>query len=315
MAFLRLLEKIRNPFLDNLFLIITAIGEETVFLLVAVLVFWCVNKREGYYLLTVGLVGMVTNQFLKQIFKIERPWTKEGFEAVPEAIGEAGGYSFPSGHTQNVTGTLGSVARWSDKRWVRVTSVSLIILVALSRMYLGVHTPLDVGFSLAFGALLVFAIYPIFKTEERFKKFMPYIVAFAALLAVALLLFAMLYPDAKSNVENLASCRKNAATALGCTLGLIPVYILDRCVIRFETGARWYSQLIKLVVGIAIVLLIKEGLKAPLGIIFPNEYVARCVRYFAVVIFVGVLWPLTFGYFSRLKIVFLDNLFKKKNNQ
>ena len=315
MAFLRLLEKIRNPFLDNLFLIITAIGEETVFLFVAVLVFWCVSKREGYYLLTVGLVGMVANQFLKQSFKVERPWTKENFEAVPEAIGEAGGYSFPSGHTQNVTGTLGSIARWSCKRWVRVTAVTLIILVALSRMYLGVHTPLDVGFSLVFGTLLVFAIYPMFRTEERFKRFMPYIVAFAALLSVALLVFAMLHPDSDSDAENLASCRENAATALGCTLGLIPVYILDRCVIKFETGARWYSQLIKLIVGVALVLLIKEGLKVPFEFIFSNEYASRCVRYFAVVIFVGAVWPLTFGFFSRLKIPFLDSLFKKKNNQ
>lgn len=311
MEFLRLLEKIRNPFLDKLFLIITAIGEETVFLLVAVIVFWCVSKREGYYLLTVGLVGMVVNQFLKQIFKIERPWTKDGFEAVPEAVGEAGGYSFPSGHTQNVTGTLGSVARWSEKRWVRVMLVTLVILVALSRMYLGVHTPLDVGFSLIFGAALVFLIYPLFKTEERFDKFMPFVVVASALLGLGLFIFAFLTSDAQ-NPENLLSCRENAATALGCTVGLIPVYILDRKVIKFETGARWYSQIIKLVVGLGIVLLIKEGLKSPLEAIFDNAYAARAVRYFFVVIFVGTLWPLTFKFFSRLKIAALDGLFKKE---
>ena len=315
MAFLRLLEKIRNPFLDNLFLVITAIGEETMFLFVAVLVFWCVNKREGYYLLTVGLVGMVVNQFLKQICRIERPWKKDGFSAVPEAIGEAGGYSFPSGHTQNVTGTLGSVARWSAKPWVRIASVVAIALVAFSRMYLGVHTPLDVGFSLVFGALLVFVIYPLFSTEERFEKFMPYVVGFAALLSLALLIFAMIYPNESSDADNLISCRENAATALGCTLGLIPVYILDRCVIKFETGARWYSQIIKLVLGAAVILLVKEGLKVPLDLIFANEYVARCVRYFTVVVFVGILWPLTFKYFSKLQIASLDNLFKKENKE
>ena len=314
MAFLRLLEKIRNPFLDNLFLVITALGEETVFLFVAVLVFWCVNKREGYYLLTVGLVGMVTNQFLKQICKIERPWKKDGFTAVPDAIGEAGGYSVPSGHTQNMTGTLGSVARWSGRKSVRIVSIALIVLVAFSRMYLGVHTPLDVGFSLIFGALLVFLVYPLFSTERRFEKFMPHVVGFAVLLSLSLLLFAMLSEDA-ANPDNLRSCRENAATALGCTLGLVPVYILDRRIIKFETGAAWYSQIIKLVLGVAFVLLIKEGLKVPFGYLFDNEYAARCVRYFIVVIFVGAIWPLTFGWFSRLKISKLDNLFKKKNNE
>lgn len=314
MAFLSLLEKIRNPFFDNLFLIITALGEETVFLFVAVLVFWCVNKREGYYLLTVGLVGMVANQFLKQICKIERPWKKEGFTAVEGAIGEAGGYSFPSGHTQNVTGTLGSIARWSKKRWARIASAIVILLVAFSRMYLGVHTPLDVGFSLVFGTLLVFVIYPLFSSEERFKKFMPYVVAFAVLLSIGLFVFALASRDA-ANPDNLISCRENAATALGCTLGLIPVYILDRCVIKFETEARWYSQIIKLVLGVGAVLLIKEGLKAPLDFIFPSEYVARCVRYFIVVVFVGIVWPLTFKFFSRLKISVLDNLFKRENKE
>lgn len=315
MELLRLFEKIRNPILDNLFLLITAIGEETVFLFVAVLVFWCVNKREGYYLLTVGLVGMVVNQFMKQIFRIERPWKTDGFSAVPEAMGQAGGYSFPSGHTQNVTGTLGSVARWSERKSVRIGAVVIIALVALSRMYLGVHTPLDVGFSLAFGALLVFAIYPLFKTEERFRRFMPYIVGAAALLSLSLVVFAFLFPESASDAENLASCRKNALTALGCTLGLIPVYILDRRLINFKTEGRWYAQLIKLVVGVGIVLLIKEGLKAPLNFVFGNEYVARCVRYFIVVIFVGAIWPLTFEWFSRLRISALDNLFKKENSQ
>jgi len=315
MEFLRLLEKIRTPFLDKLFLIITALGEETVFLLIAVVVFWCVNKREGYYLLTVGLGGMVVNQIMKQSFKIERPWTKEGFSAVPEAIGEAGGYSFPSGHTQNVAGTLGSVARWSGRRAVRIVSVIIIILVAFSRMYLGVHTPLDVGFSLIFAAFLVFAVYPLFSTEQRFHRFMPYVLAVSMLLSVGLLVFAFLHPETASGIENLNSCRENAATALGCTLGIIPIYVLDRCVVRFEVGARWYSQVIKVILGVGIVLLIKEGLKAPLGFIFANEYVARCIRYFIVVIFVGCVWPLTFKFFSRIKIPALDNIFKKKNNQ
>ena len=51
MDFLRLLEKIRNPFFDFFFSLITRIGEETVFLVIAILIFWCINKREGYYVL------------------------------------------------------------------------------------------------------------------------------------------------------------------------------------------------------------------------------------------------------------------------
>ena len=61
MEFLYLLESIRNPVFDFIFGTITHIGEETVFLVLAIFFFWCVNKREGYYILTVGLVGTVND--------------------------------------------------------------------------------------------------------------------------------------------------------------------------------------------------------------------------------------------------------------
>ena len=68
MSFLYFLESIRNPVLDFFFSLITHIGEETVFLVVAIFFFWCVSKREGYYILTVGLVGTVANQLMKLAF-------------------------------------------------------------------------------------------------------------------------------------------------------------------------------------------------------------------------------------------------------
>ena len=311
MKFLRFLEGIRNPFLDTVFSLITHLGEETVFLAVAIAIFWCVNKREGYYVLITGLVGTVVNQALKLICKVPRPWKDSTFTAVESAIPEATGYSFPSGHTQNVAGTFGSIARWSKRRITRIISLVLIILVAFSRMYLGVHTPLDVGFSLVFGALLVFLLYPLFSTEERFSKFMPYAVAVSALISLAHLLFVFLMPSADVDAENLKSGMENAATLFGCTAGLIPVYFLDRKYLKFETHAVWYAQIIKLALGLGLVLLLKEGLKIPFGFIFGNEYLARAVRYFIVVMFAGVLWPLTFKFFSGLKIRALDNLFQK----
>lgn len=312
MEFLRLLEKIRTPFFDTVFSLITHIGEETVFLVIAIVVFWCVNKREGYYILITGLVGTVVNQALKLVFKIPRPWKHPGFTAVESAIPEASGYSFPSGHTQNVAGTLGGISRWSKRTPVRIISVSIIALVAFSRMYLGVHTPLDVCFSLVFGGILVFALYPIFSTEERFARYMPFAVCASALLSFAHVLFVFLMPAAEVDPENLASGMKNGATLFGCTLGLIPVYILDRRLIKFDTGAKWYAQILKLVLGILGVLFIKEGLESPLEALLRNEYTARAVRYFLVVMFAGAVWPLTFGFFSKLRIKAIDKITGKK---
>ena len=76
MAFLYFLESIRNPVLDLFFSIITLCGEETIFMAIGLVVFWCFDKRQGYYLLCVGFLGTVINQFLKMVFRVPRPWIK-----------------------------------------------------------------------------------------------------------------------------------------------------------------------------------------------------------------------------------------------
>lgn len=65
MEFLYLLEKIRVPRLNELMLAVTELGGEMPFLIIALVVFWCVDKRRGYYVLSVGFLGTLTNQFMK----------------------------------------------------------------------------------------------------------------------------------------------------------------------------------------------------------------------------------------------------------
>ena len=312
MQFLYLLEKIRNPVFDAFFSAITYCGDEIVFLAVAILFFWCVDKRRGYYVLTVGLVGTVLNQALKLIFRIDRPWVKDtNFKPIENAIEAASGYSFPSGHTQNVTGTFGSIAASSTRGGVRIFSIVMIALVAFSRMYLGVHTPLDVGVSLVLGAALTLAFYPVFRDEKSFKRFMPFVVVGCAVLAVAFFAFVMLMPKDGLDPHNLESGMKNAGTLLGCTVGLVAVYIVDTRYTDFRTDAPWYFQAVKLIVGLAAVLGIKSGLSAPLTALFGNAYVARAVRYFLIVIFSGLVWPLTFKFFATHRIAWLDGVTDK----
>ena len=110
MELLYLLEKIRLPILDEIMLIITMLGEETAFLAIALIVFWCVDKKRGYLVMAVGFMGTIANQFLKLLCRVPRPWVlDENFTVVGDAKDAAGGYSFPSGHSQNAVGTLEKV--------------------------------------------------------------------------------------------------------------------------------------------------------------------------------------------------------------
>ncbi len=313
MPFLYFLESIRNPVFDFIFSTITHLGEETFFLVIAIFFFWCINKRQGYYILITGLVGTVVNQVLKLFFRVPRPWILDPeFNAIESAIPEATGYSFPSGHTQNIAGTYGAIAAFKPTKRKNAICLTIIILVAFSRMYLGVHTPIDVVASLLIALGLILLLRPVFETEESFNRYMPYVVATSVVLSVGFLAYVLnLSGVSFLDPHNYQSGLKNACTLLGCTAGLVPVYILDRKFINFKTDARWYAQVLKLLGGLLGVLAIKSGLSAPLTMLFGNEMIARAVRYFLIVMFAGSVWPLTFNWFSNLKIDAMERFTSK----
>ena len=296
---------------DFFFATVTHMGEEIFFLGIAILFYWCISKRQGYYILVTGVVGSVINQWLKIVCRIPRPWIIDpDFKPVGDAVAEATGYSFPSGHTQNIAGTFGCIGRYNKQRWLKILSVVIILLVAFSRMYLGVHTPLDVTVSLGVAAALVFAFHFVFRTEESTNKYMLPVMIGSVIFSIAFIIYVFLLPESSfadgADLANLLSAKKNAATLTGCLVGLGLVYPLDRFVIKFDTKGRWYAQLIKFAVGIGIVLAIKSGLKSPLEALLGNEYVARAVRYFLIVAFAGGVWPITFKYFAKLRIEKLE---------
>ena len=312
MKFLYFLEGLRNPVCDFLFSLITLLGSETAFLAIGIFVFWCVGKRRGYYVLISGLLGTIINQFLKLICRVPRPWVKDPeFTIVESAREEATGYSFPSGHTQNSASTFGALAVTSKSRAVRIALAVGIILVGFSRNYLGVHTLQDVLVSLAIAALLLAVLYPCFKTEESFRKTMPYLIGVSAVLSLGFAIYANTLSPEGLDPHNYESAKKNAATLLGCFFGLAIVYPIDTKFTDFKTDAKWYAQIIKLILGLGIVLGLKAGLKTPLELlvgIFTDEpaIIARAIRYFLIVLFAGLVWPLTFSWFSRLSIPPLD---------
>ncbi len=303
MGFLRFLEGLRTPFLDTLFSLITHLGEETVLILVGLIFYWCIDKKQGYYVLSVGFIGTIINQFLKLLFRIPRPWVKDpSFTIVESARAEATGYSFPSGHTQTSVGLFGSVALlYRKKKLLFTLCVIAAVLASFSRLYLGVHTLLDVGVSIGLALLLVFGLYPlIMKAAESPKGMYIYLGSLLGF-SILYLLFVLLFPfPADIDPENYASGVKNAYKILGCMLGLLLAYELDRRYVRFETAAPLPGQVLKLLVGLIPILAIKEGLRTPLELLFNGSFAADGVRYFLICLFAGGIWPLTFPFFCRL---------------
>lgn len=300
MEFLYFLEKIRMPGLNELMLAVTTLGEETAFLVIALIVFWCVDKRRGYYLMAVGFTGTILNQIMKLSFRVPRPWVIDpDFTILEQAREAAAGYSFPSGHTQFAVGTFGALAATTQKKWFRWVCIILAALVGFSRMYIGVHTPADVLAGGACALVLVMLLKPLVYCGD--KKHMKLLIAGMIALAIVFLLYVELWPfPADMDTHNLESGYKNAYTMLGCLMGVAIVYIADTQWMDFKVEAPWGVQIIKVVVGLILVLAVKEGLRAPLEAVFAGHMIARGVRYFLIVVVAGIVWPMNFGRLARI---------------
>ena len=302
MEFLKLLEKIRNPVFDFIFSLVTYCGDEIVFMAIAITLFWCVSKKDGYYILSVGFIGTIINQFLKLTFRIPRPWVKDpSFTIVESAREAATGYSFPSGHTQNSVGTFGGIAYLFKQKWVRITCIVFAILVPFSRMYLGVHTPLDVGVSFGIALILVFAIKPIFDLMDK-KPYVMYIFLGCMLvLSIIFVLYVELY-NFPSDIDehNFKSGLKNAYTLLGAISGMIIAYPIEQKYIKFETKDKWYINIIKVAIGLGLILGIKAGVKPVLRFIFNEHACSDAFRYMIIVLFAVCVYPLLFPMFRKI---------------
>lgn len=302
MALLYALQTIRTPMLDQLVALITKLGEENVFLVLGLFLLWCVDKKWGFRFLVAGLAGNTLNQLLKAICLIPRPWVIDpNFEIVEAAREAATGYSFPSGHTQTAATVYGMFAAWLNRRLTTIVCAALVLLVGFSRMYLGVHTPYDVGVSLVTGALTVICAMRLFTAAEGNEKKEMRIYIGAIGFALVLLAYVLFAPKRAANIAEFdAHGVKNAWTLVGTTTGVFIAWLIDRRVTHYETKAVWWAQALKLVLGFALVMGVRLGLKPLFAVIFGGHVAADALRYFLMCVVGGGLWPMTFAAFAKL---------------
>lgn len=290
----------RCGFLDAVMKACSTVGGETVALALVCLCFWCMKRKEGNRMLLTMFSGLVINQLIKIAVAVRRPWVRDarirplGSELNEEgvlaggAIADATAYSFPSGHTANAVSAFGGFA-YKKQWWLNVIVWLFIAVIAVSRMYLGVHTPQDVVFSLVFGIVLLVLMDKLADALENKPSLDAVIVAVSLVLSAATVIITLIRMNGAPVDDN----TRDAFKMTGANIGAMVGWLLERKTIRFEQPKTVLKGILRFVLGVAATLAFLELPKTLLNAAF-GEIAGSLLRY-AIACFVATyVFPFAF---------------------
>jgi membrane-associated phospholipid phosphatase len=278
---------------------ITWLGSEEFFLLVMPALYWCVSRRLGLGMAVMLIGSNAVNNLLKLALHLPRPYW---VDARVRAMSSETTYGLPSGHAQHAVAIWGYLASQARPRlrpalaWT--LALILIGLISFSRLYLGMHFPLDVvGGWLAGGALL-WAMWRWQRPAAAWlaglslgRQLLMAILVSVVYLGLGVGTLAALggTTDPAAWASNAAVTQaepiaprdaENVANSAGLLLGLGVGMALANRYVRFEAGGPWTKRAARFVIGVIGMLLCWRGL----ALIFPSEpeavdFVFRYVRY------------------------------------
>lgn len=230
--------RIGSPFLDLLFTLFTQLGGSIVIVGLIGITYWCINKEKGENIAYSVITAMCFNGLLKSTFSRKRPFQEDGKSYLDKKgkQSSASGSSFPSGHSQQAGGLYTSLIINFKKKWVLILCILAMIIVPISRLYLGVHWPSDVIIGLILGiGISILCNFLINKFKE--KKHLVY------LITLAIFTPFMFLP----NVEH------DFARAYGLLAGVIGGLIVENKYINFSNDVPIIKKLLRVLIGALIV--------------------------------------------------------------
>ena len=288
--FVKALQSLRNPIFDWFFYLVTQIGDQYVFIFIAVIMYWTMNKKYAHRFVFTFMISAIVNTAIKEMVQRTRPYLASNDVFVKESW-KTSGYSFPSGHSQ-AAGVLGYTAydasRKLKKPWIWYIGIFIMIFVPLSRVYLGQHYLSDV----VVGLLLAFFLAPlVFKLIDKMGDNED----IYTLMLVPFFLLSLFF------VQN-----EIMFVAAGGFAGFAIGYYLEKKHVKYDVRSKPWIQVIKVVLGILVIFGIRLGLKAILPYSIHAEHdpvlldlIFDFIRYFFIGVWAAYGAPLVFKYVDK----------------
>lgn len=293
MVVLEFLSRLRTDLLDNIFYYITYFGDLYALLPLLCIIYWCLNKQLGQKMLCSFFISGGIVHGLKIAFRIERPWIiNPDFKPVDAAFKTAGGYSFPSGHSQAASSVYLTIFRDTGNKILRILCTIITILVIFSRMYLGVHTPLDVFFSLIISLIVIHIIFIICRNYSISSSGKLGLLILSLFYSCGVIFYSYLLVRWNiSTLDDVASTIVFVCGLIGFSMGIY----LENKYINFRTQCRsGFMQILKLILGflgIAVIFVICSFIPA-------NECILDSALSLVVAFWVTFLYP------CMIKVIF-----------
>ncbi len=272
-SILQFLESLRGESLNSIFQFITFTGEGVLLIGVIATIYWCINKRIGLKFGFIMLFSILGNSAIKNMVKAQRPFELGVVEGLRKHT--ATGYSFPSGHTQSATTFWITLMIHIKEKWIYYVGPIMIGLIALSRIYLGVHWPVDVLAAIFVGAACTIVGQYIFQKIEKLS--MPMLVLICMVIGSTLIL----------------GFDSDYVKTVGAMIGFIIGLVLERRYISFRTEGSLGVQVLKVALGLGGLIVIAGGLK----FILPSLMIFDSLRYMIIVIWIIAGAPYIFKKF------------------
>jgi len=268
-----------SPTLDLPFKAFTLMGEEVFFTLLIFFLYWCIDRSTGVRLAILFLLSGYVNTVVKVLADQPRPFQ---YESQVRKLFQASGGGLPSGHTQNTVVIWGELAFRFRKMWLWMITLLLMVLVPISRVYLGLHFPTD----LVGGYLLGFSILLLYRWLEPGAAAWLKSQGLAWQLSMALALPALM-------ILLFPSDDKNGLIAGATLMGMGAGFVLEQHFVEFQSGGIWWKQVVRFLLGAAILFALWSGLDGAFCGLEP-EPLFRIVRYALVGLWGGFGAPLAF---------------------